>query len=73
MLARPDSKDVFVLGLASGMTAGAILDYPINHLDVAENCEPVIKASHLFDDWNRHVLDDPRTRLWRLRTPACSA
>ena len=31
---------------------------------VAENCEPVIRASQYFTDWNRHVLDDPRTRLW---------
>jgi spermidine synthase len=65
MLARPGAKDVFVLGLASGMTAGAVLAYPINRLDVAENCEAVINASHYFDDWNRHVLDDPRTHLWR--------
>lgn len=64
MLAKPDAKDVFVLGLASGMTAGAILAYPINRLDIAENCEPVIHASNLFADWNHHVLDDPRTHLW---------
>ncbi len=65
MLAKPDAKDVFVLGLASGMTAGVPLAYPIDRLDVAENCEPVIKASRYFDDWNRHVLSDPRTHLWR--------
>ena len=65
MLAKPDAKDVFVLGLASGMTAGAILAYPINRLDIAENCEAVVHASKLFDDWNHHVLDDPRTHLWR--------
>lgn len=65
MLARPGAKDVFVLGLASGMTAGAPLAFPIERLDVAENCEPVIKASHFFDDWNRNVLADPRTKLWR--------
>ncbi|HZL42393.1 MAG TPA: hypothetical protein VFD66_03860, partial [Verrucomicrobiae bacterium] len=65
MLAKPGAKDVFVLGLASGMTAGAPLAYPIEHLDIAENCEPVIQASKFFDDWNRHVLSDPRTRLWR--------
>jgi hypothetical protein len=64
MLAKPDAKDVFVLGLASGMTAVAPLAYPIERLDVAENCEPVIKASHYFDDWNRNVLKDPRTKLW---------
>jgi len=65
MMAKPDAKDVFVLGLASGMTAGALLAYPINRLDIAENCEPVIHASELFADWNHHVLDDPRTHLWR--------
>ncbi len=65
MLAKPDAKDVFVLGLASGMTAGALLAYPINRLDIAENCEPVIQASKLFADWNHNVLDDPRTHLWR--------
>ncbi len=42
MMAKPDAKDVFVLGLASGMTAGAMLAYPIDRLDIAENCEPVI-------------------------------
>jgi len=65
MLAKPGAKDVFVLGLASGMTAGAILAYPVNRLDIAENCEPVIQASKLFEDWNHHVLADPRTHLWR--------
>ena len=65
MLAKPGAKDVFVLGLASGMTAGVILAYPINRLDMAENCDAVINASHYFDDWNHHVLDDPRTHLWR--------
>jgi spermidine synthase len=64
MLAKPGAKDVFVLGLASGMTAGAILAYPINRLDIAENCDAVVNASKLFVDWNHHVLDDPRTHLW---------
>ncbi len=64
MLAKPGAKDVFVLGLASGMTAGVIPEYPIDRLDIAENCEPVIHASELFKDWNHNVLADPRTHLW---------
>jgi spermidine synthase len=64
IMAKPQAKDVFVLGLASGMTAGAILEYPIDRLDIAENCVPVIKASRYFDDWNRNALKDPRTKLW---------
>lgn len=64
LLAKPDANDVFVLGFGSGMTAGAVLDYPIERLDLAENCEPVIQAAPLFGDWNRYVLKDPRTHLW---------
>jgi predicted membrane-bound spermidine synthase len=65
LLVKPKAKDVFVLGLASGITAGAVLAYPVARLDVAENCEPVVQASHFFDDWNHHALADPRTHLWR--------
>jgi len=63
MLARRDAKDVFVLGLGSGVSAGALLSYPVEQIVVAENCDPVIRASKFFEDWNRHVLSDRRTRL----------
>jgi spermidine synthase len=65
LLVKPDAKDVFVLGLGSGITAGATLAYPINRLDIAENCEPVISAAKIFGDWNHHVLDNSRTHIWR--------
>jgi hypothetical protein len=65
LLVKADAKDVFVLGMGSGITAGATLAYPINRLDIAENCEPVISAANIFGGWNRHVLDDPRTHVWR--------
>ena len=64
LLAKPGAKDVFVLGFGSGMTAGTVLGYPIERLDLAENCAPVIQAAPIFGDWNRHVLQDPRTHLW---------
>ncbi|MGA3142633.1 MAG: fused MFS/spermidine synthase [Verrucomicrobiota bacterium] len=63
MMVKPEAKDVFVLGLGSGITAGALLPYPIERIDIAENCAPVIRAARLFGDWNRHVLDDPRTHV----------
>lgn len=63
MLARPGATDVFVLGLGSGVTAGALLPYPVREVVVAENCAPVIRSSKFFEKWNRGVLDDPRTRL----------
>ena len=64
MLARPGAKDVFLLGLGSGISAGALLPYPVERITLAENCEPVIRASQFFTNWNRQVLSDPRVRLW---------
>lgn len=65
MLAKPGSKDVFVFGLGSGISAGALLSYPVEKIVIAENCEPVVRASQFFTNWNRRVLDDPHTHLWR--------
>jgi predicted membrane-bound spermidine synthase len=64
MLVRPDSREAFVLGLGSGITAGALLGHPLQRITVAENCRPVIEAAQLFDPWNRGVLTNARVRLW---------
>ena len=65
MLMRPDSKDVFVVGLGSGITAGTLLGYPVEHITVAENCEPVVQAARLFDAWNAGIVTNDRTRICR--------
>jgi len=65
LLAKPDAREIFVLGLGSGITAGALLVHPIERVDVAENCAPVIRSAEFFENWNRRVLHQPRTRLWR--------
>jgi predicted membrane-bound spermidine synthase len=65
MLARPEAKDVFVFGLGSGISAGALRSYPtIEKIVIAENCEPVVRASRFFNEENRNILSDPRTKLW---------
>jgi predicted membrane-bound spermidine synthase len=64
LLSRPESKDVFVLGLASGITCGAVLAHPIDQLVVAENCAPVLEAARFFSGWNRGVLTNAHTRIW---------
>jgi len=64
MMWRPESKDVFILGLASGISASAFLAHPIDHLVIADNCAPVIRAVQLFNPWNRGVATNPVTRIW---------
>ncbi len=64
MMARPQSRDVFILGFGSGITAGALLGHPMKHLGIAENCAPVLRAGRLFEPWNRKVLQDSRVHVW---------
>jgi hypothetical protein len=63
MAVRPESKDVFILGVGSGISAGALLGHPIERIVVAENCEPVIRAAKYFGAWNRDVLANPRVEV----------
>jgi len=63
VFARPNSKDVFLLGMGSGITASAVLAHPIDKLVLAENCKPVIKAAELFAEYNRGVLTNSRMQL----------
>jgi predicted membrane-bound spermidine synthase len=64
LMMKPESKDVLCFGLGSGVTAGAALNFPIEHLTVAENCGPVLRAAELFAQWNNGVLTNSRTRIY---------
>jgi spermidine synthase len=61
LIASP--RHVCVIGLASGVTAGSALTWPVERLDVVEVSPEVAEASHLFDGVNGRPLSDPRTHL----------
>jgi spermidine synthase len=64
MLFHKNAKEVMVLGLASGMTAGECLLYPLTHLDIVEiNRQVIAAADRFFSPWNNGCLDDPRSRI----------
>jgi len=63
MLFHRDPKAVMVLGLASGITAGEVLYYPVEQLDVIDINQEVVAASDFFLPWNNNVLSNPRTNL----------
>ncbi len=59
-----DPHEVLVVGLASGVTAGAVLDEPgVRSLVVVEIEPEVVRASRYFDHVSGAPLDDPRTTL----------
>jgi spermidine synthase len=63
LLLSRNKEAVCLIGLASGVTAGAALTHPIETLDVLEVSKEVAEASHYFDAANGAPLQDPRTRL----------
>jgi spermidine synthase len=63
LLLHPDPQKILVVGLASGVTAGEVLHYPVKKLDVVEISDQVVTGSDFFIPWNNNVLSNPRTEL----------
>jgi spermidine synthase len=63
LLLAPRADRVLVVGLGSGVTAGAVLKHPVSAVDVVEVVESVRDASPFFVAWNENPFGDPRFRL----------
>ncbi|MEE8349361.1 MAG: fused MFS/spermidine synthase [Acidobacteriota bacterium] len=61
LLFHPEPRDVCVIGMGSGMTAGSALTHPIRSLVLLEIEEAVLNAASFFDDVNNRPLEDART------------
>ena len=56
-------RDVAIVGLGSGVTAGSALAHDVSRVDVLEISHEVVEASSHFVAENRNALRDPRLRL----------
>lgn len=63
LLLHPDPREVLVIGLGSGMTAGAVTLHPETRVDVCEIEPAVIRAARFFRHWNHRVLRSPRVTV----------
>lgn len=63
LLLHPAPRQVFVLGLASGTTAGAVLQHPVRRVDVVEIEPAMVEAAGFFARENREALRDARLHL----------
>ncbi len=54
---------VLLVGLGAGITAGSLLRYPLERLDVVEISPAVAEAAALFAPDNHDALKDPRLHL----------
>jgi spermidine synthase len=63
LLVAPSTRNGLVIGFASGVTVGSMLQSPIESLDCVE-LEPATKsASRFFEHVNNRPLNDPRLHL----------
>lgn len=63
LLLHPDPKNVLVIGLGSGVTAGTALQHPLENLDLVEISQGVVRSAPFFKDFNYDVLNQPRFHL----------
>jgi predicted membrane-bound spermidine synthase/tetratricopeptide (TPR) repeat protein len=59
----PDATEALVVGHGSGQTAGHLLRYPVERVEIVEISSGVVEASHFFDEMNGRPLEDVRTEL----------
>jgi spermidine synthase len=63
LLLHAEPRTILVIGLGSGITAGAVARHPVQRLDVIEIEPAVIEASRFFREEHGDVLADPRVRV----------
>src|SRR5262249_15502203 len=63
LLLHPEPKTVLIIGLGSGVTAGAVARHPGERIDVIEIEPAMVRAAGFFAHEHGDVLRDPRLHL----------
>ena len=63
LMLHPGPQRVMILGLASGVTMGAVLTHPVKKVDCVEISPEVVEASRYFNSVNHRPLEDERSWL----------
>ncbi len=60
MLFHPNPKSALVIGQGSGITLGAVEQFPLDEINLVEISPAVIEGSRFFDPFNHKALNDKR-------------
>jgi len=63
MFLHEDPESVLVIGHGSGITLGAVEQFPIKSVDLVEISSAVIEGSRYFDSFNHNALSDKRLKV----------
>lgn len=65
MLLNKNPRHVLVVGLGGGMTLGAVSVHPtVQQMTLAEIEPKVLGVARTFENYNHHVLDNPKLRIF---------
>ncbi|MBF0170075.1 MAG: fused MFS/spermidine synthase [Nitrospinae bacterium] len=62
-LMKPDAKEVALISLGSGITAGGVASHDVTRIDCVEIVPALIDIQPFFAPYNRKVTEDPRFHL----------
>jgi len=65
LLLAQDPRTALVIGYASGITVGAVTQYPVEQVTAVEIEPAILEASHYFDEFNHKPLENPKVRVVR--------
>ncbi|MBI1785240.1 fused MFS/spermidine synthase [Candidatus Sumerlaeota bacterium] len=63
MMLHPNPEKVLIVGLGSGVSAGATTLYGAKKIDCVELIPEVVEAARYFKDYNHNVCDHPVARI----------
>jgi len=63
MFLHENPESVLVIGQGSGITLGAVEQFPIRSVDLVEISSAVIEGSRYFDPFNHNALSDDRLKI----------
>jgi spermidine synthase len=63
LLIHPNAKRALVIGMGSGVTAGAVSLHTVDRIDVIEIEPAVVEAAVYFEKENRAILKNPKARV----------
>jgi predicted membrane-bound spermidine synthase len=61
---KPESQDMLVVGLGSGVTCGAALDFPIKSLDSVDIVQSMPKVAAMYKQWSGDIFADKRFKFY---------
>ncbi|VAX21105.1 hypothetical protein MNBD_NITROSPINAE01-1817 [hydrothermal vent metagenome] len=64
LIIKPDTKDVLLISLGSGITASSISAHPVDRIDCVEIVPELFDVQPYFEKDNHKVIADPRFHLY---------